>query len=89
MSDWDEEPVCSRKVKVWTILGVVVVLIGILIAVLVSSIHKINEGHVGVYFRHGALQPDITNPGMHMMAPFVTEVKIQKKHQKKVSTCLQ
>ena len=64
--------------KIWTILGAVVVVVGILISVLVSSIHKIHEGNVGIYFKHGALQEEITHPGMHMMAPFVTEVNIEK-----------
>ncbi len=53
--DWDAEPVCNRKVRIWTVLGVIVVVIGIVIAVVVSSVHKVNEGNVGIYFKHGAL----------------------------------
>lgn len=36
------------------------------------SLHKIEEGYVGVYFRGGALLPGITEPGYHVMFPFIT-----------------
>ncbi|XP_057327057.1 erlin-2-B-like [Microplitis mediator] len=36
------------------------------------SIHKIDEGHVGVYFRGGALLPQVSQPGFHMMVPLLT-----------------
>jgi hypothetical protein len=42
---------------------------------LFQSLHKIEEGHVGVYYRGGALLPDISHPGFHMMFPFVTTFK--------------
>ena len=34
-----------------------------------------NEGKVGIYLKYGALMDDTTGPGMHTMAPFVTEVR--------------
>ena len=34
--------------------------------------HKVEEGHVGVYFRGGALLPDTTEPGYNWMFPFIT-----------------
>jgi len=37
-----------------------------------SAIHKIEEGHVGVYYRGGALLDTTSNPGFHMMVPFLT-----------------
>lgn len=37
-----------------------------------QSLHKIEEGHVGVYYRGGALLSTIAHPGYHMMVPFVT-----------------
>ena len=52
----------------------------IAIACLVDSYHKINEGYVGIYFRHGALQDRVTQPGVHLMRPFFddfTEVLIR------------
>ncbi|XP_017761405.1 PREDICTED: erlin-1-like [Eufriesea mexicana] len=36
------------------------------------SLHRIEEGHVGVYFRGGALLPQVSNPGFHMIIPFLT-----------------
>ena len=34
-----------------------------------------NEGKVGIYLKYGALMEVTTTPGVHTMAPFVTEVR--------------
>ncbi|KAL1115690.1 hypothetical protein AAG570_005980 [Ranatra chinensis] len=39
------------------------------------SVHKIEEGHVGVYYRGGALLTHTSQPGFHMMVPFITSYK--------------
>eukprot|EP00088_Acartia_fossae_P018386 TRINITY_DN20624_c0_g1_i10.p1 TRINITY_DN20624_c0_g1~~TRINITY_DN20624_c0_g1_i10.p1 ORF type:complete len:332 (+),score=73.26 TRINITY_DN20624_c0_g1_i10:48-1043(+) len=39
------------------------------------SLHKVEEGHVGVYFRGGAMLQGISGPGYHMMIPFITSVR--------------
>ncbi|RZC35632.1 Band 7 domain containing protein [Asbolus verrucosus] len=39
------------------------------------SLHRIEEGHVGVYFRGGALLPVTSSPGYHMMIPLLTSYK--------------
>ncbi|XP_037086491.1 erlin-1-like [Pollicipes pollicipes] len=39
------------------------------------SLHKIEEGHVGVYFRGGALLQQTSQPGYHMMVPFITSFR--------------
>ncbi|WKY04351.1 hypothetical protein Q1695_005393 [Nippostrongylus brasiliensis] len=39
------------------------------------SLHHIEEGHVGVYFRGGALLTKVSAPGYHLMVPFVTTYK--------------
>lgn len=36
------------------------------------SLHKLEEGHVGVYYRGGALLSNTSQPGFHMMIPFIT-----------------
>lgn len=36
------------------------------------SLHKIEEGHVGVYYRGGALLEGTSGPGFHLMFPFLT-----------------
>lgn len=48
------------------------VAIGISTLFVITGFHKIEEGHVGVYFRGGALLQGITEPGYHWMMPFVT-----------------
>ena len=51
-------------------LLLVIISVGTLL--LAIGIHKIEEGHVGVYFRGGALLESTTEPGYHWMFPFVT-----------------
>lgn len=40
-----------------------------------SSIHRIEEGHVGVYYRGGALLSATSGPGYHFMLPFITSYR--------------
>merc|ERR1719333_734716 len=49
-----------------------VVLFGVIVQ---YSIHRIDEGHVGVYFRGGAMLQSMSTPGFHMMIPFLTIVR--------------
>ena len=75
----------TNQVKsVLAIIGgsVFVVLASFLIAILADSHHTIEEGNVGIYFKFGALQEEVTMPGVHWKAPFVTmveEVKVRPK----------
>lgn len=39
------------------------------------SIHKIEEGHVGVYYRGGALLSTTSSPGYHFMIPIITSFR--------------
>eukprot|EP00911_Craspedida_sp_UC1_P002593 UC1_evm1s1921 len=46
-----------------------------LLAIIFSlSVHRVEEGHVGVYYRGGALLPETSSPGTHLMIPFITRV---------------
>jgi len=36
------------------------------------SIHRVEEGHAGLYWVGGALQNTYSNPGFHFMIPFIT-----------------
>lgn len=38
------------------------------------GLHFINEGHVGVYWRGGALLSTVTKPGFHVKLPIITTV---------------
>ena len=40
-----------------------------------TALHKVDEGHVAVYYRGGALLQDIAFPGFHMMMPILTNYK--------------
>ena len=35
--------------------------------------HSVPEGYVGIYWRGGALLPDIAEPGFHLKLPLVTQ----------------
>lgn len=39
------------------------------------SIHRVEEGHVAVYYRGGALLSSTSQPGFHMMIPFITSFR--------------
>ena len=54
--------------------GAVAVLLVSVVAVVLSSIHRIEEGNVGVYYRNGALMQSVSFPGIHYMTPFIVEV---------------
>lgn len=40
-----------------------------------SAFHKIEEGHVGVYYRGGALLNTMAQPGFHLMIPLLTSYR--------------
>jgi len=52
-----------------------VVFIVAIVAMILSSLHKIEEGNVGVYYKNGALMDDVAFPGIHYMTPFIVDVK--------------
>merc|ERR1719292_60699 len=53
-----------------------VTVLAVLLGVAVQySLHRVEEGHVGVYFRGGAMLEKMAGPGFHMMLPFLTTVK--------------
>ncbi|XP_031552223.1 erlin-1-like [Actinia tenebrosa] len=52
--------------------GIIVLLTAILFN---FALHKIDEGHVGVYYRGGALLASTSGPGYHFMTPFITSYR--------------
>jgi len=38
------------------------------------GLHQIPEGHIGVYWRNGALTDTTSDPGFQVMIPFITRV---------------
>merc|ERR1719424_1832847 len=55
-------------------LTVVLALSLAVIASFFSCCHKIHEGHIGVYWRNGALLEKTTDPGVHLKLPLLTTV---------------
>ena len=56
-------------------LPVIASFLGGLALMMSLAVHKIDEGHIGVYYRGGALLKSTSNPGYHMMIPFITTFK--------------
>ncbi|XP_009979524.1 PREDICTED: erlin-1-like, partial [Tauraco erythrolophus] len=48
---------------------------GLLVFVLYAAIHRVEEGHLAVYYRGGALLTSPSGPGYHIMLPFITTFK--------------
>uniref|UniRef100_A0A8C9EUM9 Erlin-1 n=1 Tax=Pavo cristatus TaxID=9049 RepID=A0A8C9EUM9_PAVCR len=48
---------------------------GVLVFFLYASIHRVEEGHLAVYYRGGALLTSPSGPGYHIMLPFITTFK--------------
>ena len=61
----------AGKYKCLILTGTIVAL-ALIIGMLVHSLHHIDEGHVGVYFKNGALQDTVGNPGLNTMTPWVS-----------------
>ena len=65
----------STKIILSFVVGLSVLVVVTIIACIVDSCHIIDEGTVGVYYEHGALQNKIGQPGVAWKAPFVTTVE--------------
>jgi len=57
------------------VVGGAIIACALLVLAISISIHKIDEGHVGVYYRGGALLKSVTGAGFHLMIPFLTTYK--------------
>ncbi|XP_059078704.1 erlin-2-like [Tigriopus californicus] len=56
-----------------TFVAIAMALIGVLAN---FALHKIDEGHVGVYYRGGALLSQVSTPGFHMRIPGLTTFRV-------------
>lgn len=54
--------------------GAILIVSALTLLFLTLGFHKVEEGHVGVYFRGGALLDDTGSPGYHWVTPFLTQV---------------
>ncbi|CAH2093100.1 unnamed protein product [Euphydryas editha] len=55
-----------------SMLAVIILAVGVSVH---FSLHKVEEGYVGIYYRGGALLPVTSQPGFHMMIPVLTTYK--------------
>ena len=65
----------GRICKIFSAVFLFSFLLGIALTCLAVSYHKIHEGNVGIYFKHGALQERVTEPGVHFMMPFFEDYR--------------
>ena len=49
--------------KLLIIGGVVALIAAVTITLIASSVHQVNEGNVGIYFKNGALMETYSMPG--------------------------
>jgi regulator of protease activity HflC (stomatin/prohibitin superfamily) len=47
-----------------------------------ATLHQVDEGHVGVYWRGGALLDSTSGPGWHVRLPFVTTFAQGERHER-------
>ena len=55
--------------------GITLFILILAVVICADSLHTIEEGNVGIYFVHGALDDRFTYPGTHWAIPFVTDVQ--------------
>ena len=55
--------------------GITLFILIFVVVICADSLHTIEEGNVGIYFVHGALDERFTFPGTHWAIPFVTDVQ--------------
>lgn len=54
-------------------MAAVLILVGMVLVpgLLMGGFHQIPEGHIGIYYRGGAILDGYTEPGWHTMLPFL------------------
>jgi len=57
------------------ITAIIIALAAVIVALFQFSVHKVEEGHVGVYWRGGALVNRVSHPGYQLKIPFLDEVE--------------
>jgi len=68
-------PKTKGNKRCFTVTASIFLVLALTVACIVDSYHKINEGYVGIYFRHGAIQDRVSEPGVHLMRPFIDDYK--------------
>ncbi|XP_021657664.2 uncharacterized protein LOC110647927 [Hevea brasiliensis] len=69
----DFSPILTVFVLFLAVLSVMIIPSSSSIKNSLSILHQVPEGHVGVYWRGGALLKTITEPGFHLKLPLITQ----------------
>ncbi|CAJ0567711.1 unnamed protein product, partial [Mesorhabditis spiculigera] len=68
-------PQNKKQLILWLACFGVVLLAIIIASGIYTCIHHVDEGHVAVYYRGGALLDDVVGPGYHFKLPWLTTAK--------------
>ncbi len=72
-TDWTDVDDTIEKVEMAEVSVTVVTFLVLIVAFVANlALHRIEEGHVGVYYRGGALLNSLAQPGFHLMIPLLT-----------------
>ena len=70
---WKDSGLSTKAVAGCITVSVIGGILGIIaLAGIIDGYHTVKEGYVGVYYKFGALQDAITDPGIHFRQAFVT-----------------
>ena len=70
---WKDSGLSTKAVAGCITVSVIGGILGIIaLAGIIDGYHTVKEGYVGVYYKFGALQDAITDPGVHFRQAFVT-----------------
>jgi len=73
---WKDSGLSTKAVAGCITVSVVGGILGIVaLAGIIDGYHTVQEGYVGVYYKFGALQEAVTDPGVHFRQAFVTTTK--------------
>jgi len=73
---WKDSGLSTKAVAGCITVSVVGGILGIVaLAGIIDGYHTVQEGYVGVYYKFGALQEAVTDPGVHFQQAFVTTTK--------------
>jgi erlin len=67
----------DTPIEMSSILGVAGGLLALFVSVVYMTIHVVDEGHRGVYYRGGALLNYVSEPGFHLKSPITTLKQVQ------------
>lgn len=72
LNDCNPKTTINKSIIIGGIFTAIITLLTTIILIILS-LHFIDEGNVGVYYRYGALLPEISQPGANWKNPFATK----------------